>query len=124
MSTRIDRAPEGLDRRRHDLARRLEDAGWGLLLMMTALILLVPAEQVPPGAWLAGTGLILLGLNVARRAKAIPVSTVGIVLGALALAAGVSEFLDARLPVFALALLAVGAALVFKPLLAGRRPES
>ena len=36
------------------LDRRLHDIGWGLLLMLTGMVWLVPAERVPEGAWLLG----------------------------------------------------------------------
>jgi hypothetical protein len=56
------------------LDRRLHDIGWGLLLMLTGMIWLVPAERVPEGAWLVGVAAILLGLNAVRYVKHISVS--------------------------------------------------
>ena len=43
------------------LDRRLADIGWGLLFMLTGLIWMVPAEQVPQGTWLFGVAAILIG---------------------------------------------------------------
>jgi len=40
------------------LDRRLNDIGWGLLLMLTGLIWLVPTERVPEGAWLLGVAAL------------------------------------------------------------------
>jgi hypothetical protein len=56
------------------LDRRLHDIGWGLLLMLTGMIWLVPAERVPEGAWLLGVAVILLGVNVVRYLKHITFS--------------------------------------------------
>jgi hypothetical protein len=56
------------------LDRRLHDIGWGLLLMLTGMIWLVPAERVPEGAWLLGVAAILLGVNVVSYVKHITVS--------------------------------------------------
>lgn len=42
------------------LDRRLHDIGWGLLLMLTGMIWLVPAERVPEGAWLLVIGASLV----------------------------------------------------------------
>ena len=63
------------------LDRRLHDIGWGLLLMLTGMIWLVPAERVPEGAWLLGVAAILLGVNVVRYLKHITVSGFSLVLG-------------------------------------------
>ena len=72
------------------LDRRLHDIGWGLLLMLTGMIWLVPAERVPEGAWL---------------------------LGLAALLAAFSRIWRTDLPVLALCLLVIGASLVAIPLL-------
>ena len=63
------------------LDRRLHDVGWGLLLMLTGMIWLVPAERVPEGAWLLGVAAILIGVNVVRDVKHITVSGFSLVLG-------------------------------------------
>jgi hypothetical protein len=40
--------------RRAALDRSLHDIAWGLLLILTGAVWLVPAERVPQGAWLFG----------------------------------------------------------------------
>jgi hypothetical protein len=99
------------------LDRRLHDIGWGLLLMLTGMIWLVPAERVPEGAWLLGVAAILLGVNVVRYLKHITVSGFSLVLGFAALVAAFSRIWRTDLPVLAICLLIIGASLVAKPLL-------
>jgi hypothetical protein len=71
--------------------RRLHDIGWGLLLMLTGGIWLMPPDTVPPGTWLFGVAIILLGVNAVRYAKHIGVSGFSFVLGVAALIAAVSQ---------------------------------
>jgi hypothetical protein len=101
---------------RHDttpgLAERLDDIGWGLFLLLTGIIWLFPETRVPPGTWLIGTGLLLLGLNALRLIIKAPVSRFTVLLGGLALAAGLSAFWGLRLPLAAICLILVGLVLL------------
>lgn len=97
------------------LDRRLHDVGWGLLLMLTGAIWLVPVSWVPPGAWLFGVAAILLGLNVVRYLAHIGVSHFSVVLGAAALVAALSQLWRTDLPLLAICLLVIGASLAAKP---------
>jgi hypothetical protein len=99
------------------LGHRLNDIGWGLLLMLTGLIWLVPAEQVPEGAWLLGVAAILIGVNVVRYLTHITVSGFSLVLGLAALMAAFSRIWRTDVPVLAICLLVIGASLVARPLL-------
>ena len=99
------------------LDRRLHDIGWGLLLMLTGMIWLVPADRVPEGAWLLGVAAILLGVNVVRYLKHITVSGFSLVLGFAALLAAFSRIWRTDVPVLAISLRISGASLVAKPLL-------
>ena len=99
------------------LDRRLHDTGWGLLLMLTGMIWLVPAERVPEGAWLLGVAAILLGVNVLRYLKHITVSGFSVVLGFAALLAAVSRIWRTDVPVLAICFLIIGASIVARPLL-------
>ena len=78
---------------------------------------LIPDERVPEGTWLIGTGLIILGLVGIRFLYGIKISGFWVVLGILALAFGISDFLGLDLPVFAILLILVGASIILKPLL-------
>src|SRR5574341_173196 len=45
----------------------LETVAWGLFFIMAGAFLLVPGGMLPRGSWLVGVGVLLLGLNLARR---------------------------------------------------------
>lgn len=103
--------------RKGALSRRLEDFGWGALLIAIGTIWLVPEKQVPPGSWLIAAGVIMLGLNVIRYFNGISMSGFSLVVGTLALFAGVGEFFGLNLPLLAVALIVIGACMILKPLL-------
>ena len=115
MATKLSSVPISMTN--GTLDRRLHDIGWGLLLMLTGMIWLVPAERVPQGTWLLGVAAVLLGLNVVRYVKHIAVSGFSLVLGLAALLAAFSRIWRTDLPVLAICLLIIGASLVAKPLL-------
>lgn len=102
------------DARKIKLNQRLESVGWALFLIMIGGLGLVPEEQVPEGTWLIGIGLIMLGLNVARRLNDIEPSGFTIVLGVIALLAGTGDFLGVNLPVFPILLILLGAQIIYK----------
>lgn len=97
---------------RSQLARRLNDIGWGLLLMLTGVVWLLPAASVPPGTWLFGVAAILIGINALRYLKHLTVSGFSLTLGAVALAAAVSQARQTEPPLVAIFLLAIGASIV------------
>ena len=97
--------------------RRLHDIGWGLLLMLTGGVWLMPPETVPAGTWLFGVAVILLGVNAVRYIKHIEVSTFSVVLGLAALVAAASQMWRTDPPLVAIFLIVIGASLVAKPLL-------
>ncbi|HEU0076052.1 MAG TPA: hypothetical protein VFQ76_00280 [Longimicrobiaceae bacterium] len=101
-----------------ELDRRLEDIGWGLFFVLIGGVWLLPQAWVPDGAPLMGIGLLLLALNAFRWLKGIAVHVLSTALGALALAGGVGELLDAELKLFPAFLVVVGACIVLKPLVA------
>ena len=94
------------------LDRRLNDIGWGLLLMLTGAIWFLPETAVPPGTWLFGVAVILLGVNVARYVKHLAVNGFSVVLGAAAFVAAVSQMWRTDPPLVAIFLLAIGVSLV------------
>ena len=97
------------------LNKRIEDIGWGLLLILTGGILLIPDEQVPQGSWLIGAGIILLGLNLVRYFNGIRPNWFSSLMGLVALIAGAGEFYGLDLPLFAIFLIIIGASLVLRP---------
>ena len=114
MSLEIERNGGADDTR---LDRRLADIGWGLLFMLTGLIWMVPAEQVPQGTWLFGVAAILIGVNVVRYLKHIGINGFSLVLGLFALVAAVGQLWRVDLPLLAICLFIIGVSLVAKPLL-------
>lgn len=99
-------------------ARRLDQIGWGIFLIMIGTIWLVPG--VPSGTWLIGTGILLLVLNAVRSSLAIPWSGFWVAVGAVALAAGLGDVIGIRLPLFPICLVIIGVALIVKPLVTQR----
>lgn len=97
-----------------DTAKRLDQIGWGIFLVMIGTIWLVPG--VPQGTWLIGTGALLLLLNAIRFRLGIQWSGVSIALGVFALAAGLGDLTGIKLPLFPICLVIVGASLILKPL--------
>ncbi len=93
-----------------DLERRLDDAGWGVFLVMSGALLLIPG--VPDGAWLTGVGAIFVGFSALRRVVGIPVSWVAVILGIVAMAAGIGAMAGVTVPAFALLLLLCGIAIL------------
>jgi hypothetical protein len=100
------------------LDRRLHDVAWGLLLMLTGVVWLLPDEDLPPGTWLFGVAVILLGVNVVRYIKHIAVSGFSVALGVAALVAAISQQWRSDPPLVAVFLLVLGLSLVARPLLA------
>lgn len=99
------------------LERRISDIGWGLLFMLTGVIWIVPAEQVPPGTWLFGVAAILIGTNVVRAMWHIAISGFSLVLAGFALLAAFGQLWRVDIPFVAICLVIIGVSLVFKPLL-------
>ncbi len=100
------------------MAERLDQMGWGVFLAMIGVIWLLPG--VPQGTWLIGTGILLLLLNVIRARIGIRWSGVSVMLGSLALAAGLGGLTGIDAPLFPICLLLAGASLILKPLFSVR----
>ncbi|HET7695367.1 MAG TPA: hypothetical protein VFK57_06635 [Vicinamibacterales bacterium] len=99
------------------LDRWLNDIGWGLLLMLTGAVWLLPTEVVPSGTWLLGVAVILIGINVVRYVKHIAVNGFSTAIGVAAFVAAVSQLWRSDPPLIAIFLLVIGASLVAKPFL-------
>jgi hypothetical protein len=109
MTTQNNQTSVDENTRKIALDRRLEDFGWGVLLITIGTIWLAPEKQVPHGSWLIAAGLIILGLNATRCFNGIRMSGFSLVIGILALVAGLGEFLALQVPLFAIALIVIGA---------------
>lgn len=107
---------------RENLSRRIDGAGWGLLLVLTGALWLVPEEELPRGAWLMGSGVLLLVLNAIRSAYAVGARPLTVFLGAVLLAAGLSDYLSMSLPIVALGLIVIGLSILARHLVS--RPNA
>ncbi|HEX6058460.1 MAG TPA: hypothetical protein VFZ11_05530 [Gemmatimonadaceae bacterium] len=116
MATRVGSPPETYEptSRQSAFDRRLEEIGWGVFLLMTGLLWLF-SEQVPSGTWLIATGVLLLGLNVVRYVKRVPIGAFSTTLGVLALVGGLSELGGVEAPLLATALIVVGGIVLLRP---------
>jgi hypothetical protein len=98
------------------LERRFEDLGWGVLLTAVGTIWLLPEKLVPHGSWLIAAGLIMLGLNAARFFSGLRTNGFSLVVGILALIAGLGEFFGIGVPLLPIALIVIGAYSLLKSL--------
>ncbi len=99
------------------LDKRLDSIGWALFLIMIGCLWLVPRGIVPQGTWLIGTGAIILGINWIRSTNNIMINKFWIVIGIIALASGLSNFLGIKLPLFPILLVIVGISIIAKPIM-------
>jgi hypothetical protein len=119
MMTVQDMQPAGAQGTSKDaLDKRLDAVGWGLFLIMLGGLWLAPEGMIPEGAWLIGTGVIILGLSAIRYANSIEVSWFWVGLGVLALGTGLSSLLGIDLPIFPILLIIAGAATLIRVFLA------
>jgi hypothetical protein len=86
----------------------LDDLGWGTLLISVGVLWLMPAGQLPRGTWMIVAGFIVLLFSAARFIHRVPVSGFSLVVGTLALIAGIGTALDVRIPMFPIGLMVIG----------------
>jgi hypothetical protein len=100
------------------LEARFEAAGWGLLLIMFGALVL--PQGTAEFVLVAAAGAAMLGLNALRVRCGVPVSWFGIILGAVALVAGLAAIVGVTIPAFALLLMLLGLAMIVGAIV--RRP--
>jgi hypothetical protein len=108
---------------RRQLGKRLEELALAMFLVMTGALWLAPDAWVPEGAWLAGVGLILLGLSAARHLHGLYVSGFGIAVGIAALAGGSGRILGIGHLFIPLLLIFLGTALLGKAISRKGNPD-
>jgi hypothetical protein len=92
--------------------QKLETVAWAAFFIWWGITELF--QSLPPGIGAVGIGVILLGLNAARRQNGLPASGFTTTLGILALMlgglelAGVILHLPFEIPVFAILLITLG----------------
>ena len=92
-----------------EVERRLDAIGWGLLFLLTGVLLLA---VVPEGTWLAGVGIILLGVSAAKTTLGVKASWFIVLLGAVALVTGIGEMAGVDVPGLPLLLILCGVVLI------------
>jgi hypothetical protein len=94
------------------ITRNFEVIAWGALFIWWGITVMIPS--LPNGSTALGTGLILIGVNVARKVSGVPVNGFSTTIGILALVWGLLEIvgvlinLPFELPIFALLLIVLG----------------
>ncbi|HEU4508870.1 MAG TPA: hypothetical protein VFR78_11565 [Pyrinomonadaceae bacterium] len=104
-------------RNKVELQKRIDESGWGFFLLMIGILLVLPDELVPRGTWLIGTGVIMLALNCVRYLNKIAVSRFTVVLGLLAVVAGLTGFFKVTLPLLPGLLALIGLSIIVKSML-------
>ena len=105
------------------LNQKLETVAWAAFFIWWGITELL--RSLPPGIGAIGIGVILLGLNAARRQNGLSASGFTITLGILALVLGGLELASAilhlpfELPVFAILLIVLGVIMLVRGLLRG-----
>jgi hypothetical protein len=98
---------------RRDLNKRLETAGWGVLLLWSGALMLLPGDLgVLWHMWLVGAGAILLGASVVGRALGLRPTWGTVVLGVVGLVSGIGGLAGVAIPVIGLAVIVFGLLLV------------
>ena len=107
-----------------NLPRNFDAIGWGALFIWWGISVLV--TSLPAGTVAIGTGVILIGLNVARKLSGVPINRFSTTVGILAFVWGVLELvgvllsLPFELPIFAILLIVLGG-IVLWPALMGTK---
>jgi hypothetical protein len=102
--------------------KRLDEIAMSLALIMTGGLWLAPEGMFPEGTWPAGLGVILLGLNAARRLWGVTTSGFGIIVGLFALAAGIGRIVGRELPLVPVFLIIAGLGLVIRAAALNKKP--
>jgi len=95
-----------------NISRNFDAIGWGALFVWWGISLMLPSML--NGVVPLGTGLILIGVNIARKLAGLPMSGFSTTIGILAIVWGVLELvgvlvnLPFEIPIFAILLIVLG----------------
>ena len=106
---------------RQALDRRLQSTGWSLFLIWSGFLWLLPTSSLPDGLWLLGTGMILMGINVARVMNDIEVNGFTVIVGLLVLSAGLSNLMGVGFIFFPALLIVAGVIVLMQALRKGEQ---
>jgi len=94
------------------LGRLLDEIAWACILALTGALWLVPETWAPEGTWLAGFGLVLIGLEAVRFLLRREARGFGLVIGSVASAAGIGRMLGYEFRIVPVLLIALALAVV------------
>ena len=103
------------------ISDRVDTIGWGLLFVAIGAVSLMPA--MPDGAWLIAAGIVLLGASVVRAWMGLGAYGTTIVVGVVALSAGIFTIAGLTTEVGPLVLIVLGLALVVGALYRSQRSD-
>ena len=103
------------------ISDRVDTIGWGLLFMAIGAVSLMPA--MTDGAWLIASGIVLLGASVVRAWMGLGAYGTTIVVGVVALSAGIFTIAGLTTEVGPLVLIVLGLALVVGALYRSQRSD-
>ena len=95
---------------REVLSDRIDTLGWGLLFVAIGVVSLMPA--MPDGAWLVAAALVMLGASAVRLWLRLADRGVTVIVGLVALAAGVFTIAGLTTEVAPLVLIVLGLTLM------------
>jgi hypothetical protein len=101
---------------RDELNNRFQTRAWAIFLIVTGLSWLISNFTQIDGIWLMSTGLILLGLNVVRALNDIETSGFTVLIGLLALSAGLGNLMGVGLPLVPMLMVGLGLLIVVRAL--------
>ncbi len=107
------------DTTRAAISDRADTIGWGLLFVAIGAVSLMPA--MPDGAWLIAAGIVLLGASAVRAGMGLGAYGTTIVVGVVALSAGIFTVAGLTTEVGPLVLIVLGLALVVGALYRSQR---
>lgn len=103
------------------ISDRVDTIGWGLLFMAIGAVSLMPA--MPDGAWLIAAGIVPLGASAVRAWMGLGAYGTTIVVGVVALSAGIFTVAGLTTEVGPLVLIVLGLALVVGALYRSQRSD-
>ena len=104
-----------------EVSDRVDTVGWGILLVVIGAVSLMPG--MPDGAWLVAAGVVMLGASAVRAWLRLGVHGVTVVVGIVALAAGVFTLAGLSTEVGPLVLIVLGLTIVVGALQRARRSD-
>jgi len=100
------------DPKKKAILDKINGMGFALFIIMIGTLFLMPKGTLPETTWLIGSGIIMLGGNVARRLNGITLCQCTIALGGLLLIAGILGIYGIELPLLPILLVLAGIGIV------------